>query len=68
MGGLPLEVGGDEAQVLAEVRNARDMGRADAPLRAAADAVIVDTSDMAIEMATEQAAAVVAAALGQRRG
>ena len=61
-----LEVGGDEAQVLAEVRerDARDMGRADALLRAAADAVIVDTSDMAIDMATEQAAAVVAAALG----
>ena len=65
-----LEVGGDEAQVLAEVRerDARDIGRADAQLRAAADAVIVDTSDMAIDMATEQAAAVVAAALGQRRG
>ena len=32
-----LEVGGDEAQVLAEVRerDARDMGRADALLRAA---------------------------------
>ena len=50
-----LEVGGDEAQVLAEVRerDARDIGRADAQLRAAADAVIVDTSDMAIDMATE---------------
>jgi cytidylate kinase len=40
-----LEVGGDEARVLAEVRerDARDMGRADAPLRAAADAVVIDT-------------------------
>ncbi len=45
-----LEVGGDEAQVLAEVRerDARDMGRADAPLKAAEDAVMIDTSLMAI--------------------
>jgi cytidylate kinase len=48
-----LEVGGDEAAVLAEVRerDARDMGRADAPLRAAADAVVIDTSEMSIEAA-----------------
>lgn len=44
-----LEVGGDAAQVLAEVRerDARDMGRADSPLRAASDAVVLDTSEMA---------------------
>jgi cytidylate kinase len=56
-----LEVGGDEAQVLAEVkeRDARDMGRADAPLRAAVDAVVIDTSDMAIGEAVARAAAVV---------
>lgn len=43
-----LEVGGDAAQVLAEVkeRDARDMNRADAPLKPAADAVLIDTSDM----------------------
>ena len=37
-----LEVGGDEAGVLAEVkqRDARDMGRADAPLRPAEDALL----------------------------
>lgn len=36
--------------VLADVqsRDARDMGRADAPLKPAADAVLIDTSDMAI--------------------
>jgi len=56
-----LEVGGDEARVLAEVkeRDARDMGRADAPLRAAADAVVIDTSAMGIEEAVAQAVAVV---------
>ncbi|MBW6506612.1 MAG: cytidylate kinase [Rhodobacteraceae bacterium] len=52
-----LEVGGDEAVVLAEVRerDARDMGRADAPLRAAADAVVIDTSEMSIDAAVAAA-------------
>lgn len=62
-----LEVGGDEAQVLAEVRerDARDMGRADAPLRPAADAVTIDTSAMAIDEAIEAACKVVAGRLGR---
>ena len=57
-----LEIGGDEARVLAEVqeRDARDMGRADAPLRAAADAVVIDTSALGIDEAVEAACAVVA--------
>jgi CMP/dCMP kinase len=56
-----LELGGDEAQVLAEVRerDARDMGRADAPLRPAADAVLIDTSDLDIDAAVAAAIAVV---------
>lgn len=56
-----LEVGGDAAQVLAEVveRDARDMGRADAPLRAAPDAVVIDTSEMGIDAAVAAAVAVV---------
>ena len=60
-----LEVGGDEAQVLAEVqeRDARDMGRADAPLRAAEDAVVLDTSDLPIAEAVERASALIAARL-----
>jgi cytidylate kinase len=64
-----LEVGGDEARVLAEVkeRDARDMGRADAPLRAAVDAVTIDTSSMAIDEAVAVACAVVAARLGQAK-
>jgi len=56
-----LEVGGDAAEVLAEVRerDARDMGRADAPLRAAADAVVLDTSEMTVEEAVARAVAAV---------
>jgi cytidylate kinase len=48
--------------VLAEVleRDARDTGRADAPLRAAADAVVIDTSAMGIAEAVEAACAAVA--------
>ena len=64
-----LEVGGDAACVLAEVqeRDARDMGRADAPLKAAGDAVVIDTSAMGIDQAAAQACAIVAAALPTRR-
>lgn len=60
-----LEVGGDEAQVLAEVRerDARDMGRADAPLRPADDAVLIDTTAMNIDAALAAAVAVVERAL-----
>ena len=56
-----LELGGDEAQVLAEVeeRDARDMGRADAPLRPAADAVILDTSEMTVDEAVARAVALI---------
>lgn len=54
-----LEVGGDEARVLAEVRerDARDMNRADAPLKPAADAMVLDTSEMSIEEAVAAAIA-----------
>lgn len=60
-----LEVGGDEAQVLAEVRerDARDMGRAEAPLRPAPDAHILDTSTLSVDQALAQAIAHVRAAL-----
>jgi cytidylate kinase len=62
-----LETGGDEAQVLAEVRerDARDMGRADAPLRAAADALVLDTSDMGTPEAVARAVAAVEARMSQ---
>ena len=64
-----LEVGGEAAQVLAEVRerDARDMGRADAPLRAAADAVVIDTSELSAEDAVKMACDRVAVALAARR-
>ncbi|MES2539438.1 MAG: d(CMP) kinase [Pseudomonadota bacterium] len=60
-----LELGGDAARVLAEVRerDARDMGRADAPLRPAADAVLIDTSNLGIDEAVAAAVAIVAARL-----
>ena len=60
-----LEVGGDAARVLAEVmeRDARDIGRAEAPLRPASDAVVIDTSELPIEAAIAAAVAVVEARL-----
>ncbi len=60
-----LELGGDADRVLAEVveRDARDMGRADAPLRAAPDAVILDTSDLGIDSVVAMAIAAVERAL-----
>lgn len=65
-----LELGGavaDEAfdEVLAQVRERddRDMNRADAPMRPAADAVIVDTSEMSIEDAVAFAVATISAQL-----
>ena len=63
-----LEIGGDEARVLSEVRerDARDMGRADAPLRAAEDAVVIDTSAMGIDEAVTAACAVVSVRLAGR--
>ncbi|AWB47623.1 (d)CMP kinase [Gemmobacter aquarius] len=62
-----LEVGGDVSVVLAEVkeRDARDMGRTDAPLRPAIDAVMIDTSAMSVDEAVAQAVALVAAKLGE---
>ncbi|AMY68163.1 cytidylate kinase [Frigidibacter mobilis] len=52
--------------MLAEVveRDARDMGRADAPLKPAADAVEIDTSALSIGEAVAVALALVAERLG----
>jgi cytidylate kinase len=44
-------------------RDARDMGRADAPLMAAADATVIDTSEMSIDEAVAAAIAQVEARL-----
>jgi cytidylate kinase len=50
-------------EVLADMkaRDARDMGRATAPLKPAEDALILDTTLMSIEVAYEQAVAAVKA-------
>ena len=60
------EVGGDAAQVLAEVveRDQRDMDRATAPLRPADDAVLLDTSVMTIDEVVQAAVDVVLARMG----
>ncbi|MCC6864202.1 MAG: (d)CMP kinase [Rhodobacteraceae bacterium] len=63
-----LEVGGDEAEVLAQQikRDRCDAERAVAPLVLAADAVVIDTSAMDIAAAVAEAVAVVAAKLGKQ--
>ncbi len=65
-----LEAGGDSASepfevVLEQVRarDARDIGRADAPLRPAEDAEELDTSDLTVDAAVARAVALVAARL-----
>ena len=64
-----LEVGGDEAQVLAEVieRDRRDAERATAPLRPAADALLLDTTELTIEAAVHKAIAAIEQRIGQGR-
>lgn len=61
-----LEVGGDEAQVLAEVRERddRDMNRANAPLKPAPDALVLDTSELSVDEAVAAAVAAVKDTLG----
>ncbi|WP_299646322.1 (d)CMP kinase [uncultured Jannaschia sp.] len=55
--GAEVTLAGVLEDVLA--RDARDMGRAEAPLRAAGDATLIDTSDMAVEDAVAAAIAAV---------
>lgn len=63
-----LELGGDAAQVLADVeaRDARDSARATAPLRAAPGAAVIDTSAMGEADAIASAIAIVSQALEAR--
>lgn len=60
----------DYEAVLADIRrrDARDMGRADSPLRPAADAHLLDTSEMDIEAAFMAACRLIDAALAARSG
>jgi len=62
-----LEIGGDEAQVLAEViaRDRRDSERETSPMRPADDALILDTSEMSIDEAVARAIAAVEAKVHQ---
>ena len=66
---LELDANGHDvsrAEVLADVkaRDERDMNRAEAPLRPAEDAVVIDTSGMAIEAAVAAAVDVISKAQG----
>ena len=63
-----LELGGDAAQVLVEVqeRDRRDMHRTQSPLRPAADALLLDTTEMSVSEATARAHAAIRAALAQK--
>lgn len=55
----------DKSQILADIkiRDERDMGRSDSPLKPAADAHLLDTSEMTIEAAFEAAKHIIDAAI-----
>ncbi|MFN7163356.1 MAG: (d)CMP kinase [Hyphomonas sp.] len=48
-----------------KIRDARDQGRTDAPAAMAADAILIDTTDLTIDAAVEKALAAVEAALAR---
>lgn len=58
----------DRADILADIvkRDERDMGRADSPLKPAADAHLLDTSNMSIEAAFQAARTIVDGVLAKR--
>ena len=58
------------ADILADIerRDERDMGRADSPLRPAADAHLLDTSEMSIEAAFQAARTIVETVLASGNG
>lgn len=64
-----LEVGGNEAEVLAQVieRDQRDAERATAPMVAAGDALLLDTTELSISAAVERAVRAVRARIEQGR-
>ncbi len=59
MSGRGMDLTFEEVLADVQARDARDMGRADAPLRAAADAVQIDTTDMDIADAVAAAVAMI---------
>ncbi len=64
------ELGADPAQTLADIlrRDARDAGRDAAPMAMAADAHLLDTTDLTIDAAIARAASVIDEALRRARG
>lgn len=64
-----LELDADEAEMLAQLRerDARDSERAAAPMKPAADALVLDTSDMSIEQVVARAIDVVVMTLPAAR-
>ncbi|MFN3642991.1 MAG: (d)CMP kinase [Gemmobacter sp.] len=63
------ELGAEVAQVLADLRarDARDAGRDVAPMRAAPDALLLDTTELTIDAAVNKAISAVETKLGQGR-
>jgi cytidylate kinase len=59
LSGKGMQITLDEVLADVQARDARDMGRADAPLRAAVDAVTIDTTEMAIADAVAAAVAMI---------
>ncbi|MGJ5618431.1 (d)CMP kinase [Sulfitobacter sp. MF3-043] len=59
LSGKGVQITLDEVLADVQARDARDMGRADAPLRAAVDAVTIDTTEMAIADAVAAAVAMI---------
>ncbi len=55
----------DEVIAQLKIRDARDQGRTDAPAAMAADAILIDTTDLTIDAAVEKAVAAVEAALAR---
>ncbi len=58
---IPLETVVEQLKI----RDARDQGRADAPAAMAADAILIDTTDLTIDAAVEKAVAAVEAAFAR---
>lgn len=65
LSGKGVETSFEEVLADVEARDARDMGRADAPLKPAPDAVEIDTSALSIEIAVAQTIAVIDAAMAK---
>ncbi|MDF3415741.1 (d)CMP kinase [Sulfitobacter sp. M57] len=63
LSGKGIETSFEEVLADVQTRDARDMGRADAPLKPAQDAVEIDTSSLSIKDAVAQTVAVIEAAM-----